>query len=79
MYAICPKHKIQYFDFCPLCNKMKTDEKGRVLCIGCNKPIHIDKLGGINKNGIIHNNIVCLQRAKKLGLIELQELEAKKE
>lgn len=38
----------------------KEIKKEHVLCISCKKPIHIDELGAINKQGMCHNNICCL-------------------
>ena len=32
----------------------------RVLCIYCKKPIHINRLAGICKEGMFCNNIICL-------------------
>lgn len=37
-------------------NKVK---KEHIKCRGCGKPIHIDELGMINKEGMYHNNLTC--------------------
>ena len=44
----------------------------RVKCIYCNEPIHIDKFGGIKKEGLFCNNILCL-----IKLIEENKKEIK--
>ena len=38
----------------------KKIKKEHIKCVGCGKPIHIDELGAITKEGFIHNNTVCL-------------------
>jgi len=43
-----------------------TKKKGkRILCIGCKKPIKIEELGGITKEGMFHDNICCLIQVTK--------------
>lgn len=34
--------------------------KQYVKCVSCKKPIHIDELAGITKEGMYHDNAVCL-------------------
>lgn len=46
----------------------KIIKKEHVLCRFCNKPIHIDDLGGIDKKGFFHSDIICL-----IGLAKILE------
>ncbi len=42
----------------------RVDTHGRVLCISCLKPIHVDHLGGVTRldgeEAWFHDNIACL-------------------
>ena len=38
-------------------NKVKPEH---VLCFSCGSPIHISELGGVTKEGFLHNNICCI-------------------
>ncbi|GAH03862.1 unnamed protein product [marine sediment metagenome] len=40
--------------------KKPKKEGKRVKCIYCKKPIHIDKFGGIKKEGLFCNDFFCM-------------------
>jgi len=47
---------------------LKSKKQKRVRCIYCDKPIHIDKFGGIKRDGLFCNRLSCM-----LKLIEDDE------
>lgn len=38
------------------------NKQKRVKCISCGKDIHISEFGGISKEGMVHDNLVCIMK-----------------
>jgi hypothetical protein len=41
-------------------SNFEKDEQGRILCVGCDRPIKANELGAITNLGMVHNNMFCL-------------------
>lgn len=41
----------------------------RVLCASCNEPVKAEDLGAITKEGIVHDNLACLNIVSTSDLI----------